>query len=231
MAKEKADLDAQYNVIYNNANLSSTIKSKLLQAKSNYDIAHDTLVAKINSAIADNLMTEQELQEINALILAYTEKLGLYSGVAQEANADIALNSAQAVVEALDQEAIFNKLTNNGEVQGLYLQDGKVYINGEYINTRNLRAVKDDGTETFKIDSAGNVSIKAKSFTLTSDAITNVATTDYVNNAISNVEFDETDLTQEGVFNALTNNGETQGIYLQDGKVYINGEYVNTRNP
>lgn len=33
-------------------------------------------------------------------------------------------------------------------------------------------------------------------------------------------------LTQQSVFNALTNNGQTQGIYLQNGKVYINASYI-----
>lgn len=33
-------------------------------------------------------------------------------------------------------------------------------------------------------------------------------------------------LTQEEVFNILTNNGASQGIYLQDGKLYINGTYI-----
>ena len=37
---------------------------------------------------------------------------------------------------------------------------------------------------------------------------------------------DAGDLTQEQIFNILTNNGETQGIYLQNGKVYINGSYI-----
>lgn len=37
---------------------------------------------------------------------------------------------------------------------------------------------------------------------------------------------DAGDLTQEQIFNILTNNGQTQGIYLQDGKVYINGSYI-----
>lgn len=32
--------------------------------------------------------------------------------------------------------------------------------------------------------------------------------------------------TQEGVFNRLTNNGETQGLYMEDGKLYINGSYI-----
>lgn len=33
-------------------------------------------------------------------------------------------------------------------------------------------------------------------------------------------------MTQEDIFNALTNNGADQGIYLQDGKIYINLEYL-----
>lgn len=33
-------------------------------------------------------------------------------------------------------------------------------------------------------------------------------------------------LTQEEVFNILTNNGASQGIYMQDGNLYINGTYI-----
>ena len=33
-------------------------------------------------------------------------------------------------------------------------------------------------------------------------------------------------LTQEEVFNILTNNGALQGIYMQDGNLYINGTYI-----
>lgn len=39
---------------------------------------------------------------------------------------------------------------------------------------------------------------------------------------------DAGDLTQEQIFNILTNNGQTQGIYLQNGKVYINASYIDT---
>lgn len=36
---------------------------------------------------------------------------------------------------ALTQEAIFNKLTNNGETQGIYLSGGHVYLNASYLRT------------------------------------------------------------------------------------------------
>lgn len=37
---------------------------------------------------------------------------------------------------------------------------------------------------------------------------------------------DPGELTQQQIFNILTNNGQTQGIYLSNGKIYINGEYI-----
>lgn len=40
--------------------------------------------------------------------------------------------------DTMTQEAIFNRLTNNGEAQGLYLQGGKVYINASYIQSGTI---------------------------------------------------------------------------------------------
>ena len=55
---------------------------------------------------------------------------------------DIAYNAnvaAQKAVEKIDntltQQEVFNRLTNNGQTQGIYLQDGKIYINAAYIAT------------------------------------------------------------------------------------------------
>lgn len=36
---------------------------------------------------------------------------------------------------------------------------------------------------------------------------------------------EQQDLTQEEVYNILTNNGQTQGLFLQNGKIYLNGQY------
>lgn len=45
-----------------------------------------------------------------------------------------------ALDESLNQEGIFNRLTDNGEVQGLYLYEGKVYLNASYIQAGTLLA-------------------------------------------------------------------------------------------
>jgi phage minor structural protein len=46
---------------------------------------------------------------------------------------DFARAQGDAAVSAQTQESIFNKLTNNGQTQGIYLLDGRVYINGTYM--------------------------------------------------------------------------------------------------
>lgn len=53
-------------------------------------------------------------------------------------------DSADSVISKMDeeltQEAIFNKLTNDGEAQGIYLNGGKLYLNASYIKSGYLSA-------------------------------------------------------------------------------------------
>lgn len=53
---------------------------------------------------------------------------------------------AQQKVDAQTQEEIFKKLTNGGEKQGIYLQDGILYINAEYVKSGKLDAEIIDGS-------------------------------------------------------------------------------------
>ena len=53
---------------------------------------------------------------------------------------DQAKKYVDALNEALGQKSIFDRLTNNGETQGVYLKDGKVYINATYMDTGVLDA-------------------------------------------------------------------------------------------
>ena len=54
---------------------------------------------------------------------------------------DYAAEQAQAAVKQQTQVDIFNKLTNNGDVQGLFIEaDGQIYVNASYIKTGSLNA-------------------------------------------------------------------------------------------
>ena len=54
-----------------------------------------------------------------------------------------AINSANEAVDdldtSLDQQEVFNRLTNNGKAQGIILQNGQLYINAEYIQSLILK--------------------------------------------------------------------------------------------
>ena len=56
----------------------------------------------------------------------------------------------------------------------------------------------------------------------------------YVNNSIVATKVisvvDDVKLTQQQVFDLLTNNGETQGIYIYNGKIYLNGTFLKSKS-
>ena len=60
---------------------------------------------------------------------------------ADVAAAEARANAVTAALNtALNQQGIFNRLTNNGQTQGIYLKNGKLYINSTYIDTGTLNA-------------------------------------------------------------------------------------------
>lgn len=132
----------------------------------------------------------------------------------------------------LGQDEVFNKLTKGGTEQGIYIEDGKVYINakyilagllaGERINGRGLKVINDDKNVTLEIDSKGNVILAPKTFSLQGKTVKEIADSS-ASTAVSGQ-------TQADIFNKLTNGGKAQGIYLdENGNVYVNGEYVQAK--
>lgn len=133
---------------------------------------------------------------------------------------------------SLGQDAVFNKLTKGGTEQGIYIEDGKVYINakyilagllaGERINGRGLKVIDDNKDVTLEIDSKGNVILAPKTFSLQGKTVKEIADSS-ASTAVSGQ-------TQADIFNKLTNGGKAQGIYLdENGNVYVNGEYVQAK--
>lgn len=133
---------------------------------------------------------------------------------------------------SLGQDEVFNKLTKGGTEQGIYIQDGKVYINakyilagllaGERINGKGLKVIDDNKNVTLEIDSKGNVILAPKTFSLQGKTVKEIADSS-ASTAVSNQ-------TQADIFNKLTNGGKAQGIYLDEkGNLYVNGEYVQAK--
>lgn len=67
----------------------------------------------------------------------------------------IASTAASSAVNAQTQQSIFNKLTNNGQTQGIYLSNGKLYLNASYMQTGKLSANYINGG-TLKLGGSNN---------------------------------------------------------------------------
>jgi hypothetical protein len=175
--EEQQDITAQYNAMITSKNLSSSKKTKLTELHGELTVQNATLQASIESSIPDYLFTEQEISKIKNNITNYNKALQNYNVFAQECNADIALNIAQGTVDAITDEEVFNKVTAHGIKQGLFIQDGQLYVNGQYIQAYNLKTIrKSDGATTFYIDADGNLEITPTKFTITTGTETNIAT-------------------------------------------------------
>ena len=148
------------------------------------------------------------------------------------ADKDDIKNAIENYDTSLGQDEVFNKLTKGGTEQGIYIQDGKVYINakyilagllaGERINGKGLKVIDDNKNVTLEIDSKGNVILAPKTFSLQGKTVKEIADSS-ASTAVSGQ-------TQADIFNKLTNGGKAQGIYLdENGNVYVNGEYVQAK--
>lgn len=145
------------------------------------------------------------------------------------ADKDDIKNAIDKYDTSLGQDEVFNKLTKGGTEQGIYIKDGKVYVNakyilagllaGERINGRGLKVIDDDNNVTLEIDSNGNVILAPKTFSLQGKTVDEIANS----SAKSAVDGQ----TQVDIFSKLTNGGKAQGIYLdENGNIYVNGQFI-----
>ena len=144
-------------------------------------------------------------------------------------------------------ERVFNALTDNGKQEGIYMQNGHLYINASYIksgqisadliNLKNINVTNSSGTSTFAIDNHGNVTLRPNTFVLTNgDTIYSVAedkastalssANRYTDNALGNLDIGK--MSKQEIINVLSDNSSNKGLYLSNGNVYMNADYINT---
>lgn len=144
-------------------------------------------------------------------------------------------------------ETVFNALTDNGKQEGIYMQDGHLYVNASYIksgqisadliNLKNINVTNSSGTSTFAIDNYGNVTLRPNTFALTNgDTIYSVAedkastalssANSYTDKALSDLDIGK--MSKQEIINVLSDNSNNKGLYLSNGNVYMNADYINT---
>lgn len=144
-------------------------------------------------------------------------------------------------------ERVFNALTDNGKQEGIYMQNGHLYINASYIksgqisadliNLKNINVTNSSGTSTFAIDNYGNVTLRPNTFVLANgDTIYSVAedkastalsnANRYTDNALSDLDIGK--MSKQEIIDVLSDNSSNKGLYLSNGNVYMNADYINT---
>ena len=100
---EKLDIDKNYNNLYSDINLSSTVKTNLKNKYDSYVSSHNNLTNYINNTIGDRVATEEEKAQIKILLNAYNVALSDYGVTQTQAINDIANNSANKMLESYKQ--------------------------------------------------------------------------------------------------------------------------------
>ena len=114
-------------------------------------------------------------------------------------------------------------ITMDGAIVANYITSGT--MSGERIEAGTLSATK---ITTGIIKDANNYNywnLETGEFKLTANTLIGGTTlSSYVSSSASSAA--SSSLTQQNVFNALTNNGALQGVYMSNGELYINASYI-----
>lgn len=145
--KENEDLATEYKALSDSSYLNSQFKSVLsaqYTAVFGDNGTYQRLCLMIDNVIATTTASDLE----NAMDLYrvaysnYSATVKSYNSAARQAQSIIEQAQAQDKVDALDdsltQLDVFNRLTNNGQTQGIYLSGGLLYINATYIETGTI---------------------------------------------------------------------------------------------
>lgn len=153
--KEREEMTSQYNALKSNNALSAQFLSSVLGPR--YTKAFGTTdEGGTYGAYADKVdkvLQCKTAEELNAAMYEYDAAYGAYStavkdyaeaatgarhAIEQKNASDYADGILSAYDEQMDQKAIFDRLTNNGASQGIYMQNDMVYINASYMATGTI---------------------------------------------------------------------------------------------
>lgn len=157
--KEREELTSQYNALKSNKALSAKFLSSVLGPR--YAKAFGTTdeggTYGAYTDKVDKVLVCKTAEELKVAMDEYDAAYGAYStavrdyaeaatgarhAIEQKNASDYADGILSAYDEQMDQKAIFDRLTNGGADQGLYMSNNRVYVNATYIATGTLADAK-----------------------------------------------------------------------------------------
>lgn len=145
--KEKDELTTQFNSLKSNKSLNQYFLGNVLGPSYNSAFGTGGSYGSLNTAISDVLKctTKEALDSAMATYKScyntHSGNVNTYTAAARQAQHAIEQQDAKSMAQGLldnydddwNQLKIFNRLTNNGTEQGIYMQDNKLYMNASYL--------------------------------------------------------------------------------------------------
>lgn len=157
--KEREEMTSQYNALKSNKALSAQFLSSVLGPRYTkaFGTADEGGTYGAYADKVDKVLQCKTAEDLKAAMHEYDSAYGAYSSavkdyadaatwarhaIEQKDAADYADGILSSYDEQMDQKAIFDRLTNNGASQGIYMTGDKVYINASYMATGTIADAK-----------------------------------------------------------------------------------------
>lgn len=145
--KEKDELTTQYNDLKSNKSLNPQFITNVLTPSYNDAFGTGGSYGSLNTAISDVLKCttkealDSAMSTYKSCYNTHSGNVNTYTAAARQAQHAIEQQDAKSMAQGLldnydddlNQLKIFNRLTNNGTEQGIYMQDNKLYMNASYL--------------------------------------------------------------------------------------------------
>lgn len=145
--KEKDELTTQFNSLKSNKSLNHYFLANVLAPSYNSAFGTGGSYGSLNTAISDVLKCttkealDSAMSTYKSCYNTHSSNVNTYTAAARQAQHAIEQQDAKSMAQGLldnydddlDQLKIFNRLTNNGTEQGIYMQDNKLYMNASYL--------------------------------------------------------------------------------------------------
>lgn len=145
--KEKDELTTQFNSLKSNKSLNQYFLGNVLGPSYNSAFGTGGSYGSLNTAISDVLKCttkealDSAMSTYKSCYNTHSGNVNTYTAAARQAQHAIEQQDAKSMAQGLldnydddwNQLKIFNRLTNNGTEQGIYMQDNKLYMNASYL--------------------------------------------------------------------------------------------------
>lgn len=190
----------------------------LQNAYTSYSQEYELLTNLLSEIIESGEITDDNKSNLNTSNEKYEESyITIKEEIvnAQNKSLENRLDDLKNNMLTTKQEDVFNALTNNGAIQGLYKdENGEIYINAQFLQTRGLNVVNDDNKVTLKIDDNGNLTTSGD---IVGGTITgSVMKAMTINTNEVNITSDDGGMTLEGALQKFSD--ENGNVRIQIGK-------------